>query len=86
MSKASLTKIMMKSGMKQIFYSNNQGVYNLNSQLCQVDRAVCKEGLLLISEKNNSVNNIDRMPVIMGHFPSGSSVKNFDHFSQYTKV
>lgn len=36
-----------------------------------------------IGDKNNTVNNVDRMNVIMGHFPSGSSVKNMDHFSQF---
>lgn len=35
-----------------------------------------------ISEKNNTVNNLKRLPVIMGHFPSGSSLKNMDHFEQ----
>lgn len=34
---------------------------------------------------NNTVNNLKRLPVILGHFPSGSSVKNFVHFDQYVK-
>ena len=32
---------------------------------------------------NNSVNNLIRMPVIAGHYPAGTSLKNFRHFEQY---
>ena len=38
-----------------------------------------------ISEMNNKVNNLKRLQVIMGHFPSGSSTKNMVQFDQYMK-
>ena len=69
--------------VEQLFYSNDQRVYNLISQLCAVDHSLCNVNLKLISEKNNTVNNLERMPIVMGHFPSGTSVKNMDHFNQY---
>ena len=75
----------MKLNIEQIFYSNNQKVYDVVAEICALDEGVCKYGLYEISEKNNTVNNIKRMPVINGHFPSGSSVKNMQHFSQYIK-
>ena len=82
LQKPHLTEILLKSGVKSLLYSNNQQIFNLVSNACQVDRATCRDGLFVISEKNNSVNNVDRMPVVLGHYPSGSSTKNFDHFSQ----
>lgn len=54
--------------------------------LCKVDRMTCVAGLTLISEMNNTVNNLDRLPVIMAHFPSGSSTKNFMHFQQFVRT
>lgn len=32
---------------------------------------------------NNTVNNIDRMKVVFGHFPVGSSLKNLEHYQQF---
>lgn len=54
-------------------------------KLCKVDRVTCLAGLTLISEMNNTVNNVNRLPVIMAHFPSGSSTKNFLHFQQFVR-
>jgi len=53
------------------------------SILCRYDNAICAEMLYQISDKNNSVNHIDRMPVITGHYPAGTSLKNFRQFEQY---
>lgn len=53
--------------------------------ICKIDPLTCLAGLRLISEANNTVNNVHRLPVIMAHFPSGSSTKNFLHFQQYTR-
>jgi pimeloyl-ACP methyl ester carboxylesterase len=54
-------------------------------KLCKVDRMTCAAGLTLISEMNNTVNNLERLPVIMAHFPSGSSTKNLLHYQQFLK-
>ena len=68
-------------GIEQLFYTN-QNVHSILSDLCIVDNTLCKMSLTEISEKNNTDNNVDRMKVIMGHFPGGSSVKNMEHFAQ----
>lgn len=34
---------------------------------------------------NNTVNNMARAPIIISHFPAGSSVKTFKHITQYVK-
>lgn len=54
-------------------------------RVCKYDRITCIMGLKAISEMNNTVNNLERLPIIMSHFPSGSSTKNFIHFQQYVK-
>ncbi len=71
--------LIKKSGGK-IFLFPNDREYRMQSLVCKNSRAVCAAGLKDISEKNNSVNNLERLPVIMGHFPAGSSVKNFIQF------
>ena len=55
------------------------------SRICKFAPFTCTALLKEISEMNNKVNNLKRLPVIMGHFPSGSSTKNTVHFDQYVK-
>jgi hypothetical protein len=57
---------------------------NFLSETCVISPMVCAANLKVISEMNNTVNNLKRMPVVMGHFPSGTSTKNMMHFQQYT--
>ena len=53
------------------------------SVICKYQNKFCGSLLYDISDKNNSVNNLIRMPVIAGHYPAGTSLKNFRHFEQY---
>ena len=57
----------------------------VNYMVCKTTRFVCAEMLLAVSDTNNSVNNMARMPVAMAHFPSGSSIKNVIHFQQFIR-
>jgi len=63
----------------------NKGGLRVDSGVCFVTPFICAQILLAVSEMNNTVNNMKRMPVIMNHYPSGSSSKNFIHFSQFTQ-
>ena len=74
---------MQKNHVKEMLMLGKDGRF-ANSLICKDVPIICAEMLLGISEKNNSVNNMKRMPVVMGHFPSGSSSKNFEHFQQFT--
>jgi hypothetical protein len=56
----------------------------VNSHICKSLPLVCAEEILAISDSNLTVNNMKRIPFVMGHFPSGSSTKNFIHFQQLT--
>ena len=67
---------MKKSHLNEILFEGKDG-RAVNSLVCKTTPLVCAEMLLAISEKNNTVNNLKRMPIIAAHFPSGSSSKNF---------
>jgi hypothetical protein len=54
-------------------------------RVCKVNPSVCLSGLKAISDMNNTVNNVKRLPVIMSHFPSGTSTKNLLHFQQFVR-
>ena len=53
--------------------------------LCKDAPFTCKSLLISFSEMNNTVNNIERMPVVFSHFPAGSSKKDLVHFVQLTR-
>ena len=72
-------------GMEQLGYTQ-QSIHNFLSLSCMYDPSLCDLSLIEISEKNNTVNNLPRMSVIMGHFPGGAGVKNFEHFAQNMKT
>lgn len=57
----------------------------MNSLVCKVTPLVCTELLYAISDSNNTVNNLKRLPVVMAHFPAGTSTKNLIHYEQYIK-
>jgi len=79
-----LFTLYKKNHIKEVLLEGNDGLRS-NSLICRYAPVVCAELLLAISDSNLTVNNMKRMPVIMGHFPAGSSTKNFVHFSQYIK-
>ena len=72
---------LMAAGVEEMLFTPDN-IHRVLSLSCQLDHTVCDVTLTEISEKNNSVNNLPRMKVIMGHFPGGSSVKNMEHFAQ----
>lgn len=84
LSKTNLPSILLRSHVKWLMMLGDSGYLTL-SDICVLSPIVCREGLREISEMNNTVNNLKRMPVVMGHFPAGSSTKNFIHFNQFVK-
>ena len=49
---------------------------------CNVLGLVCNSVLYLIADEDVNEDNCDRLPVILGHFPAGTSVKDMKHFAQ----
>jgi lysosomal acid lipase/cholesteryl ester hydrolase len=54
--------------------------------VCNHMTVLCKSFFGRVSELNPDDNNLERMAVFVGHFPSGSSVKSLQHFAYLTKT
>jgi len=50
--------------------------------ICGTIPQLCNFGLYLITDEDPSVNDPDRTPVYLGHFPSGTSLRAIDHYGQ----
>ena len=52
--------------------------------VCYYFNWVCRSGLYLISDADPSFDNPPQLPVIMSHFPAGTSLKDLQHWQQMT--
>jgi len=68
-----------KAGDKILLYMTDNQL-QAQSMFCKYEDKFCGSLLYDISEKNNSVNNLKRIPIITGHYPAGTSLKNFRQF------
>ena len=50
--------------------------------ICGTIPQLCNFGLYLLTDEDPSVNDADRTPVYLGHFPSGTSLRAIDHYGQ----
>ena len=49
---------------------------------CGTVPQICEFGLFLISDEDPTLNDQDRTPVFLGHFPSGTSLRSIQHYAQ----
>lgn len=63
-------------------FSLSSDFMKFNSLLCSYVPATCKDGIFLLADDLPGSDNEERLPVFMGHFPKGSSLKDFLHFTQ----
>lgn len=52
------------------------------SEVCAVIPTICSFGVWIIADEDTSMDNTERLDVMLAHFPSGASLKCFDHYSQ----
>ena len=50
--------------------------------VCKLSPKLCELGISLVADGDTSFLNHKRISVFMGHYPSGSSFKGFEHFAQ----
>jgi lysosomal acid lipase/cholesteryl ester hydrolase len=50
--------------------------------ICGTIPQLCEFGMYLITDEDPSLNDPDRTPVYLGHFPSGTSLRSLDHYGQ----
>jgi gastric triacylglycerol lipase len=66
----------------QEFLSPNWFLTNAGVEVCRVFNFLCKEGVQVIADSNPDIDNYERMDVVLGHFPSGTSLKTLNHWNQ----
>lgn len=64
------------------FLSPNWFLTNAGVEICRVLNILCKEGIMVIADSDPNIDNYERMDVVLGHFPSGTSLKTLNHWSQ----
>lgn len=50
--------------------------------LCTYLPSFCAYAISLVADKDTSVDNLARLPVILAHFPDGTSTRNMIHYQQ----
>jgi len=50
--------------------------------LCTFADVICKDALGIIADADPEYDNYERMPIIIGHFPAGTSTLDMLHFVQ----
>jgi len=82
-------------GLSHTSYLSIMQYFGVNEQLpavqstfmyyvCRYVGWVCKGGLYLISDEDPDFDNSPQPPVILTHFPAGTSLKDLQHWSQMT--
>lgn len=79
LSRSGLVRLLKWLSIHQIL--DFKGNYIL-SYLCKVFPAPCAQGLYLFADMVTSEDNLARLPVIFGHYPSGASIQNMQHWMQ----
>jgi len=50
--------------------------------VCRVLNFLCKDGIEVIADTDATIDNFERMDVVLGHFPAGTSLMNLNHWNQ----
>ena len=51
--------------------------------ICRVLNFICKDGIEVIADVDATIDNFERMDVVLGHFPAGTSLRTLNHWSQH---
>lgn len=68
------------------FFPANWATTGAMRLLCGTIPALCELGLFLIADEDTTLNDEDRVPVFLGHYPSGTSMRSLDHYGQSIKT
>jgi len=53
---------------------------NFGIALCTIADVICKDALGIIADADPTYDNYERLPIILGHFPAGTSTLDMLHF------
>ena len=76
--------ILKNMGMVEMF-AKNYLQSKIVSSICELVPFVCDFMIELVADAESDYNNQARLDVFMGHYPSGSSLRSFEHFAQIIK-
>jgi len=81
MAAAQLGKIMQVLNQKEFLFLPHS-VHQTLALLCEYADAACIAQLRLISDTKPQLDSVDRMDIILGHFPAGTSLQNMLYWNQ----
>lgn len=80
-SKTDFFMLMRLFGMSEIFKKNSP----IMPFICQNLQLICSKPIELLADSDISVDNLERLGVITGHYPSSDSLKNLQMWTQMIK-
>ena len=80
-----LSNILSRFGVTEVF-GDNWFTSSITILACRVANVICSAGLLVLSDMKPQLDSVERMDVIMGHYPTGTSLRDFNHFVQMTET
>ena len=78
-----LTAFLKSLNINEVL-SDNWFTSSIAVAACRIANFLCEGGLLVLSDMKPELDSLDRMDVIMGHYPSGTSLRDYNHFVQMT--
>ena len=74
-------ELLRALGVNEMF-PRNYLTNGFQAAVCSVLPQVCSFGALILSDEDTAMDNQERWDVMVAHFPSGTSLKCFDHYAQ----
>jgi gastric triacylglycerol lipase len=76
-----ISDLLFRFGVNEVLW-DNWFTSSIAVLACRIANFLCQGGLFILSDMKPNLDNLDRMDVIMGHYPSGTSMRDYDHFVQ----
>lgn len=77
---AYLANTLYNVGVYDILESTDK-TSKIGAVTCHYIPDICAFGLKAVSDLHPELDNVDRMDVVMGHYPAGTSIWDAVHFS-----
>ena len=81
LAKTKGAKTLQKLGANEMFPRDFRSGQIFSFIIKQIPE-LAQLGLSIVADDDPSLNERDRLSVFTGHFPSGASIRDFDHFAQ----
>jgi hypothetical protein len=79
-SNSNVISLLESVNVKEVL-KNTWFVSALEGYICRIFENICKAILEEIAEDDAELNNLERLPIILGHYPAGTSVRVLKHWA-----